>query len=131
MQMSGQVPPMYQYAIYVTPAAVFCLTKSSAYITFVSFLVPFGILLSGLAAFSLVASAWGQWPGIAATLAVTLLLDAYQQGFGNKWLSYHFLQQAAPDGLYGVALCCDRVDVHLNDAKFASSLRFWLVTPCS
>jgi hypothetical protein len=103
MQMSGQVPPMYQYAIYVTPAAVFCLTKSSAYITFVSFLVPFGILLSGLAAFSLVASAWGQWPGIAATLAVTLLLDAYQQGFGNKWLSYHFFQQAAPGGLYGVA----------------------------
>ena len=76
MQMSGQVPPMYQYAIYVTPAAVSGLTKSSAYIAFVSFLVPFGILLSGLVAFSLAASTWGQWPGIAATLTVTLLPDA-------------------------------------------------------
>ena len=98
---------------------------------FVGFLLPFGILLSGLAALSLADSVWGRCAGIAATLAVTLLPEAYQQGFGNKWLSYHFLQQAAPDGLYGVALCCDRVDVHLNDAKFASSLRFWLVTPCS
>lgn len=119
MQMSGQVPPMYQYATYVTPAAVFSLTNSTAYITFVSFLVPFGILLSGLAAFSLVASAWGRWPGIAATLAVTLLPDAYQQGFGNKWLSYYFFQQAAPGGLYGVACVALAWMFILNGCKVA------------
>jgi hypothetical protein len=101
--MSEHPTPMYHYAMYVTPAALSVFTKSSAYITFVSFLVPFGIVLTGLAAFSLAGFVWGRWPGIAATVAVTLLPDAYQQGFGNKWLSYHFFQQVAPNGLYGVA----------------------------
>ena len=101
--MSDHPTPMYHYAMYVIPAALSIFTKSSAYVTFVSFLVPFGILLSGLAAFSLAGSIWGRWPGIAATLAVTLLPDAYQQGFGTKWLSYQFFQQVAPNGLYGVA----------------------------
>jgi hypothetical protein len=59
-------------------------------------------VLTGLAAFSLAASVWGRWPGLAATLAVTLLPDAYQQGFGTKWLSYHFFVQVAPNGLYGI-----------------------------
>jgi hypothetical protein len=103
IRMSGQSPRLYHYAIYVGPAALSFFTKSSAYVTFASFLVPFGILLTGLAAFSLAGSVWGIWPGLAATLAVTLLPDAYQQGFGNKWLSYNFFQQAAPGGLYGVA----------------------------
>ena len=103
IRMSGQSPRLYHYAIYVGPAALSVFTNSSAYATYVSFLVPFGILLTGLAAFSLAGSVWGAWPGIAATLAVTLLPDAYQQGFGNKFLSYNFLQQAAPGGLYGVA----------------------------
>jgi hypothetical protein len=70
---------------------------------FVSFLVPFGIFVTGLAAFSLAGSVWGAWPGLAAMLAVTLLPDAYQQGLGNKWLSYNFFQHAAPGGSYGVA----------------------------
>ena len=100
--MSDHPTPAYHYAMYLTPASVFVFTKSSAYITFVSFLLPFGILLTGLAAFSLASAVWGYWPGVAAVLAVTLLPDAYQQGFGTKWLSYHFFQQAAPNGLYGV-----------------------------
>jgi len=103
MRMSGHPTPIYHYAMYVTPAALSFFAKSSAYATFVSFVLPFGIVLTGLAAFSLAGSIWGTWPGIAATLAVTLLPDAYQQGFGNKFLSYHFFQQAAPGGLYGVA----------------------------
>jgi hypothetical protein len=103
IRMSGRSLQLYHYAIYVGPAALSFLTNSSAYTTFVSFLVPFGILLTGLAAFSLAGSVWGAWPGLAATLAVTLLPDAYQQGFGNKWLSYNFFQQAAPGGSYGVA----------------------------
>jgi hypothetical protein len=101
--MSDNPTPMYHYAMYITPAALSVFTKSGAYITFVSFLVPFGVVLTGLAAFSLAGSVWGRWPGVAATLAVTLLPDAYQQGFGTKWLSYQFFQHVAPNGLYGVA----------------------------
>lgn len=101
--MSDQPVPLYHYAMYLTPAAISFFITSSAYITFVSFLIPFGILLTGLAAFSLVGSVWGRWPGIAATLAVAMLPDAYQQGLGNKFFSYYPLQEAAPGGLYGVA----------------------------
>jgi len=101
--ISGYPPRLYHYAIYVGPAALSFFTNSSAYTMFVSFLVPFGIFLTGLAAFSLAGVVWGAWPGLAATLAVCLLPDAYQQGFGNKWLSYNFSQQVAPGGSYGVA----------------------------
>jgi len=101
--MSDQQAPLYHYAMYLTPAAISFFITSSAYITFVSFLIPFGILLTGLAAFSLAGSVWGRWPGIAATLAVAMLPDAYQQGLGNKFFSYYPLQEAAPGGLYGVA----------------------------
>lgn len=103
IHMSGHAPRLYHYAIYVGPAALSFFTNSSAYTMFVSFLVPFGIFLTGLAAFSLAGSVWGAWPGLAATLAVSLLPDAYQQGFENKWLSYNFFQQVAPGGSYGVA----------------------------
>jgi hypothetical protein len=103
IRMSGASPRLYHYAIYVGPAALSLFTSSDTYTMFVSFLVPFGILLTGLAAFSLGSSVWGTWPGIASTLAVTVLPDAYHQGFGNKWLSYNFFQQATPGGSYGVA----------------------------
>src|SRR5207237_7385928 len=81
MRMSGASPRLYHYAFYVGPAALSFLTNSSAYVTFVSFLVPFGILLTGLAAFSLAGSVWCAWPGLAALLTVTLLPAAYQTAF--------------------------------------------------
>ena len=102
IQMSGAPAATYHYASYAVPAAVLAFTHSSGSEVLASFLLPFGILLTGLAAFSLTASIWGTWPGVAATVAVVLLPDAYQQGFGNKYLSYNFLQQVAPGGLYGV-----------------------------
>jgi hypothetical protein len=103
IQMSGVAAASYHYASYMMPAAVLSLTDSSAYEVFASFMLPFGILLTGLAAFSLAASLWGEWPGLAATVVLVLMPDAYQQGFANKFLSYNFLQQVAPGGLYAVA----------------------------
>lgn len=93
----------YHYTFYFLPAAVLAMTDAGAYSVYVSFLLPFGIVLTGLAAFSLVSSIWGAWPALAATVAVVLLPDAYQQGFGNRYLGYHFHQQVGPSGMYGVA----------------------------
>jgi hypothetical protein len=116
IQMSGALSTPYHYASYVTPAAVLSLTDSHAYEVLASFMLPFGIFLTGLAAFSLAGSIWGVWPGLAATVAVVLLPDAYQQGFGNKFLSYNLLQQVAPGrSLWGrlpdacVDICVRRV----------------------
>jgi hypothetical protein len=104
IQMSGTPASVYHYAAYLMPAVVSSLTGTGAYEVFSSFEIPFGILITGLAAFSLASSIWGMWPGTAATIAVVLLPDAYQQGFQNKLMSYNFVQQVNPGGLYGVAI---------------------------
>ncbi len=94
---------LYHYAPYMMSSVVSSLTGLSAYHVFASLMIPLGIFLTGLAAFSLVTTFWGTWTGLAATVAIVLLPDAYQQGFQNKFLSYYFLQQVGPAGLYGTA----------------------------
>jgi hypothetical protein len=103
IQMAGEPLSFYHYASYASPAAVSLLTRATAYDVFAGFYLPFGIVLTGLAAFSLVSSIWGAWPALAATAAVVLLPDAYQQSFANRYLSYNFLQQVNPGGMYWVA----------------------------
>jgi hypothetical protein len=103
LEMAGASALPYHYASYLTPAAVERLTGANAFEVFVGFQLPFGILLTGLAAFALVASLWGAWPGVAASCGIILFPDAYQQGFANRYLSYDYLQQANLAGLYGVS----------------------------
>jgi hypothetical protein len=101
--MVGAPPLLYHYASYFTPAAIESLTGANAFDVFVSFQLPFGILLTGLAACALAASLWGPWPGLAASGAIILLPDAYMQGFSNRLLSYDFLQQIHVASLYGIS----------------------------
>ncbi|HET6266914.1 MAG TPA: hypothetical protein VFG11_04285 [Acidobacteriota bacterium] len=101
--MAGLPPFFYHYASYFLPAAIVSLTGTSTFDVFVGLQLPFGIMLSGLAAFAFAASLWGSWPGLAASCALMLFPDAYQQGFGNRLLSYNFLQQVNLGGLYGVS----------------------------
>lgn len=101
-RMSGTPLYLYHYASYATPAALMALTATSAFELYASFLLPFGIVLTGVAAFALVRSWWGAWPAVAATVAVVLIPDAYQQGFANRYLSYNFMQQVNVAGLYGI-----------------------------
>jgi hypothetical protein len=130
IRMAGLPPRLYHYAPYMTSAAVMSCTNSNAYATFVSFHVPFGLLLSGLAAFSLATSIWGMWPGLAGMFAVILLPDAYQQGFGNKLFSYYFVQQAGSSVLYGI-VCVAIAWIFILDgcraARFASILCGYVV----
>jgi hypothetical protein len=103
IRLAGSPLYLYHYASYATPAALVALTGTTAFGAYASFLVPFGIMLTGIAAFALVRSWWGAWPAVAATVALVLLPDAYQQGFANRYLSYNFMQQVNIGGLYGVA----------------------------
>ena len=103
LSMKGLHMGLYHYGSYLMAAVMVAVTPATAYEIFSCFLLPVGIFLSGLAAFSLASSLWGKWPGLAAILAVVFFPDAYQQGFQNKFLSYHFLQQVGPAGLYGTA----------------------------
>ena len=103
IKLAGSAAPIYHFASYISAAAVSALTGTPAIDTYSSFQLPVGIFLTGLAAFVLVASIWGGWPGLAAAVAVVLLPDAYQQGFANRYLSYNFLAQINLGLLYGIA----------------------------
>ena len=103
IKLSGSAAPIYHFASYLSAAALSALTGTPAIDVYSSVQLPLGIFLTGLAAFALIASIWGGWPGLAAAVAVVLLPDAYQQGFGNRYLSYNFLAQINLGMLYGIA----------------------------
>jgi hypothetical protein len=104
-QMAGAVPHVYHYAHYLAPATISALSGAGAYEVYASFHLPFGVMLTGLSAFAMSAALWGgPWPGVAASFALMLLPDGYQQGFSNRFLSYNFLQQVNIGGLYGVSV---------------------------
>lgn len=103
IRMAGAPAPVYHFASYLTAAAISEITNTPTIIVYFSFLLPFGIFLSGLAAFSLIETFLGKWPALVATIAVLLFPDAYHQGFSNRYLSYNFLAQVNYGLLYGIA----------------------------
>lgn len=103
VQMAGVPVQPYHFASYVVPALLVSGGGISAWTAYASFLVPVGILLTFLAAHAIGAPIFGAWPAAVAALSLLLLPDASQQGFGNPFFSYHWLQQVAPAGAYGVA----------------------------
>lgn len=102
-QMAGAPLAVYHYATYLVPAMVKQLSGATAYQVFAGFYIPFGLLIAGLAAFCFAKALFGAWPGVLAAAAIVLLPDAYQQGFGSRYLGYNWVQQAHPGGFYGVA----------------------------
>lgn len=102
--LANQPMPFYHFAMYLFPSELCYFTPTNAYQAFNSFLMPFGLVLSGIAAYTLISFVWGYRAGIAAVVGILLIPDASEIGFHNAWLSYHWLQQIAPGGLYGVAL---------------------------
>lgn len=103
-QMAGAPSHSYHYASYMLPATLMAMTPTTSLQAYCGTYVPFGVLLTALASFSLLSSLLGKWPGTVAGLALLLAPDASQQGFGNGFLSYHWLQHVGPAGLYGVAV---------------------------
>ena len=71
--MWGAPPYLYHYASYAIPAAGSAMLPGAAYEVFASFLLPVGVLLTGLAAFAFAGSVWGRWPAVAASFAILLV----------------------------------------------------------
>lgn len=103
LRMVGRPIWVYHHASYLASALASAATGTSAFLSFGNFLVPFGVVLTGLAAYSLIRVLWGPSAGVAGAASLLLLPDASWQGLENHWLSYHWLQQVGPGGLYGVA----------------------------
>lgn len=104
LRMAGQPAWIYHHASYLVPALLAAVGGVSPFMAFASFQVPSGVVLTGLAAHALIRSLWGVRAGLAAVVALLLLPDATRHGLQNLTLGYHWLQQIAPAGSYGVAL---------------------------
>jgi hypothetical protein len=103
IKLAGGPAPLYHFASYLSAAATSALGGASAMQVYASFQLPFGVLLTGLAAYCLVGKLLGRWPGVAAAAAVVLLPDGFHQGFANRYLSYYFMSQVNLGMLYGIA----------------------------
>jgi hypothetical protein len=103
VQMGDAPATPYHMASYLLPALLVNAGGSSAIVAYASLLVPLGLLMTALAAFSLGHVAFGRWPALTAGLGLLLLPDAMQQGVNNPYFGYHWLQQVSPSLCYGVA----------------------------
>jgi hypothetical protein len=103
-RVAGDPPLIYHYAGYLAPALLSSWTPTPAFLAFLGFMAPVGVFLTGLAAFALARSFWGERAGLGATAALLLLPDASAYGWGNRWLSYHWLQIISPTGAIGVSV---------------------------
>jgi hypothetical protein len=103
-RMTGVAARLYHYGVYFTPALIKEASGIHSYTAFAGILAPMGVFFTGLAAYALVGSLWGAWPGFAASTALLLLPDGVQQGMRNTFMSYHWLTQISPSATYGLAL---------------------------
>jgi hypothetical protein len=103
-RMSGAPARLYHYASYVTPALLKQASGIPAFTAYTGIMVPMGVFFTGLGAYTLIASFWGRWAGVAACMALLLLPDGAQQGVKNSFMSYHWMVQIAPAATFGLAL---------------------------
>jgi len=103
-RMAGVPARLYHYGAYLTPAFIRQASGLGSYAAFAGILAPLGVFFTGLAAYALLGSFWGRWPGMAAATALLLLPDGAQQGMQNRFMSYHWLTQISPSASYGLAL---------------------------
>jgi hypothetical protein len=101
---AGMPLDFYHFGSYLLPAAFAAFTPSTAYQAITAFWVPGSILLTGLAAYALARSWYGEGAALSASVCVLLLPDASFYGVANPWFSYYWLQEVAPGGAFGTAM---------------------------
>lgn len=116
-EWAGQPALLYHYASYVFPACLASLGHLTAYESFAAFWTPFGILLTGLAAYVLGRALGGRGAGFAATVAVMLIPDPSFYRIGHPYYGYFWLQHVACGGAYGVAFSATALALILRGCK--------------
>jgi hypothetical protein len=103
-RLAGVPARLYHYGVYLTPAFIMQASGIHSYTAFAGIQAPMGVFFTGLAAYALVGSFWGTWPGLAACAALLLLPDGAEQGMRNTFMSYHWLTQISPSATHGLSL---------------------------
>jgi hypothetical protein len=94
----------YHYASYSLPICLAKIGSLPAYATVVGFWTPFGSFVTALASYALGRAFWSEGAGVLALVATFLLPDLSLLNIAHPTYGYFWLQQAAPGGLYGVAV---------------------------
>jgi hypothetical protein len=102
--LSGRPLPLYHYGSYMIASLMCRLTDLDAYSIAAGWYAPMGMLLTGLAAWSLGASLLGTAGGLGAVFATMLVPDPSYYCLGNRWTSYFFFQTVGIGGAYSVAV---------------------------
>ena len=103
-RLAGLPARPYHYGIYPFPGFIKQVAGLPSYTVFAAVLAPVGVFFTGLAAYAFFGALWGPWPAFAAAAALFLFPDGAQQGFGNPFMSYHWLSQISPSATYGLAV---------------------------
>ncbi len=102
--MGGMPFRPYHYASYLWPALITRATGLSSYFAFASFMLPVGLVVISLSAYTFCASIFGRPAALMAGLLILLLPDPAQQGFGNLFLGpFYWSIQTLPAMPYGLA----------------------------
>ncbi len=94
----------FPFGSYALPAALSALASIPSVAAIASLWIPMGVLVSGLAAFVLVRSWWGELAGLGGAAAVLLLPDGSYYGLANPALGYHWILQVSSASAWGDAL---------------------------
>ncbi|MCA8977793.1 MAG: hypothetical protein KDC98_23915 [Planctomycetes bacterium] len=93
----------YSFGDYLLPSTAVSLTATTAFQATNCLWTPFGIFLTGIAAFALVRGWWGERAAFGAVVAVLLVPDASYYCTQNEYLGYFWLNEISCGGAYGSA----------------------------
>ena len=122
----SQVHP-YHYASYQLPALLAAVSNINALPAYASLLIPTGLMIFGLSGFVMGRYLFGNIAGLVCGLAILVLPDPVQQGFGNLFLGQvYWLVQGTPAMPYGIG-CATLAFIFLFEAYKSQKIHWVLL----
>ena len=104
MTLSGNSAGFYHYAYYFLAGLIKNVTGINAYTLYSNFLVPFGLFIASVSAFTLIKTLSDSFTALVSCVLLLTLPSASQMGLCNEWLNFHWLVQISPGLNYGIAV---------------------------
>ncbi len=122
LYLAGTKQPVYHIASYALPAFYAGINNELAIVSATSFLVPCGIILTGLGVYGFGCLLASRFVGFAAVAALFMLPDASMYGLKIGFFGYQWLMQASPGSGYAIAIIFTALGLYVSgirEAKFS------------
>ncbi|TAK73159.1 MAG: hypothetical protein EPO11_08850 [Gammaproteobacteria bacterium] len=103
--LSGLPPVVYHRSEYMLAAVIAQAASVPGVLAATAFLLPIGVLLTGIAIFTVGTQLADRMTGIMATICILILPDSSWYWIKNGFLGFHYSLQVAPGTGYGLAVC--------------------------